>query len=484
MDRVRVRFAPSPTGYLHVGGARTALMNYLFARHHGGVFVLRIEDTDLERSSRELEEQLLDTMLWLGLEWDEGPRIGGAYGPYRQSERIDIYKRYAEELVKSGKAYRVYASPEEIDQVRERLVGSGRPPHFSFEDFQEYMTPEREKEYNERGENPVIFFKMPRKAYRLADLIKGEINFKEGSIGDFVILRSNGLPTYNFACVVDDHDMEITHVIRGDDHLSNTLRQLAIYEAFEWEPPRFAHVSMILAPDGSKLSKRHGAVSVEEFAKQGILPEAMVNFLALLGWSHPEGREILSLRELIESFDLDRVHSSPAIFDVKKLYWMNGVYIRNCDIERIAQLVVPYVASSGLMTKDQIDANIKWFKAAVDAVRSSVELLSEFPDKLRIFLEEPEIPEDIIFQIKEKGLRQIFQELQDGLASLENWTPEAISSAIKKVLKDFKVDRKDFYKSLRKLLTGAEEGPELLNVIYLLGRGKVLKRLEKVKSQA
>ena len=250
MGRVRVRFAPSPTGYLHVGGARTALMNYLFARHHGGAFVLRIEDTDMERSSKGLEEQLLDTLLWLGLEWDEGPRIGGAYGPYRQSERVNLYKKYAEELVKAGKAYKVYATPEEIDQVRERLVASGKPPHFSAEDFREFTTPEREKEYSERGENPVIFFKMPRKSYRLADLIKGEITFKEGSIGDFVILRSNGLPIYNFACVVDDHDMEITHVIRGDDHLSNTLRQLAIYEAFEWRPPKFAHVSMILAPTG------------------------------------------------------------------------------------------------------------------------------------------------------------------------------------------------------------------------------------------
>lgn len=481
MGRVRVRFAPSPTGYLHVGGARTALMNYLFARHHGGAFILRIEDTDMERSSKGLEEQLLDTLLWLGLEWDEGPRIGGAYGPYRQSERVNLYKKYAEELVKAGKAYKVYATPEEIDQVRERLVASGKPPHFSAEDFREFTTPEREKEYSERGENPVIFFKMPRKSYRLADLIKGEIAFKEGSIGDFVILRSNGLPIYNFACVVDDHDMEITHVIRGDDHLSNTLRQLAIYEAFEWRPPKFAHVSMILAPDGSKLSKRHGAVSVEEFAKQGILPEAMINFLALLGWSHPKGKEVMSLREMIETFDLDRVHSSSAVFDVRKLYWMNGVYIRNCDIDRIAQLATPYVISSGLMTEEQINTNMRWFKKAVDAVRSSVELLSELPEKLKIFVEEPEISEEIVDSVKEKGLRQVFQELRDAFESIENWTPEAIAEAVKKVLKDFKVNRKDFYKSLRKLLTGMEEGPELLNVIYLLGRGKVLSRLEKLK---
>ena len=233
--------------------------------------------------------------------------------------------------------------------------------------------------------------------------------------------------------------------------------------------------------DGSKLSKRHGAVSVEEFAKQGILPEAMINFLALLGWSHPKGKEIMSLREMIETFDLDRVHSSSAVFDVRKLYWMNGVYIRNCDIDRIAQLATPYVISSGLMTEEQINTNMRWFKKAVDAVRSSVELLSELPEKLKIFVEEPEISEEIVDSVKEKGLRQVFQELRDAFESIENWAPEAIAEAVKKVLKDFKVNRKDFYKSLRKLLTGMEEGPELLNVIYLLGRGKVLSRLEKLK---
>lgn len=315
---IRVRFAPSPTGYLHVGGARTALFNYLFARHTGGTFVLRIEDTDIERSTKESEEKLMESLLWLGISWDEGPDVGGPYGPYRQSERTKIYREHCDRLIKEGKAYPVYAYPEEIEKIHDELLAQGKPPHYSEELFKQFDTPERRKELEERGLQPAIFFKMPRREFVFIDIVKGKVAFKEGSIGDFVILRSNGLPTYNFAVVVDDMTMKITHVIRGDDHLSNTLRQLAIYEAFEVEAPAFAHVSTILGPDGKKLSKRHGHTSIEEFREKGFLPEAFVNFLVLLGWSHPDGKEIMDENEMIEKFSLERLNSSPAVFDVTK----------------------------------------------------------------------------------------------------------------------------------------------------------------------
>jgi len=480
---VRVRFAPSPTGYLHVGGARTALMNYLFARHHEGKFILRIEDTDIARSSRESEEKLLDALLWLGLEWDEGPKMGGPYGPYRQSERLELYREYARELVKDGKAYPVYASPEEIDEVRTKLLTEGKPPHFSESDFARFTSESRRKEYERTGKEPVIMFKMPRKEYKLMDLIKGKITFKEGAIGDFVILRSNGLPTYNFACVVDDHDMEITHVIRGDDHLSNTLRQLAIYEAFEWTPPKFAHVSMILAPDGSKLSKRHGATSVEEFRAMGMLPEAMVNYLALLGWSHPEGKEIMSLEEMVKVFDLDRVHSSPAIFDVNKLKWMNGVYMRNGDLDRLTKLAIPFVVSYGLLERKEAEANFKWLKKAIESVRNSVETLAEIPEKLDVYFEEVQPDEELFEEIRKKNLKPVFVEIKYALEDLQKWEEKEIVRCFKEVLKNFKVPKKDFYMTLRLLLTGRQEGPELVKVVYLLGRARVLERLARIEER-
>lgn len=326
---VRVRFAPSPTGFLHVGGARTALFNYLFARRFNGIFVLRIEDTDIARSERIFEKNLMDSLRWLKIQWDEGPDVGGPYGPYRQSERLHIYREYAEKLVRENKAYRVYAYPEEIEQLREELLSKNLPPHYTREMFDRFATKERIREYEEKGIQPAIYFSMPRKTIVHNDLIKGQVVFTEGSVGDFALLRSNGMPTYNFACVVDDMLMKITHVIRGDDHLPNTVKQLAIYEAFGVEPPQIGHVSMILGPDGKKLSKRHGATSVEEFRARGYLPEAVVNYLALLGWSPPDAQEIMSMEEMIEKFSIERVSKNPAIFDPGKLKWMNGHYIRD-----------------------------------------------------------------------------------------------------------------------------------------------------------
>jgi nondiscriminating glutamyl-tRNA synthetase len=478
MNMIRVRFAPSPTGYLHVGGARTALFNYLFAKHYDGKFVLRIEDTDVSRSTKEYEEQLMESLLWMGITWDEGPDVGGETGPYRQTERTDIYVKMVEELINSGKAYRVYAYPEEIETLHDDLLSQGKPPHYDQQMLEKFNTSERKKEFEDKGLNPVVFFKMPRKEYRLVDLIKGEVIFKEGSIGDFVILRSNNQPIYNFAVVVDDILMEITHVIRGDDHLSNTLRQLALYEAFEAPIPFFAHVSMILGPDGKKLSKRHGDTSVEQFRDKGFLPEAFFNFLTLLGWSHPEGKEILSYGEIIENFTIDRVNTSAAIFDEAKARWMNGVYIRETDLDRITDLTIPFLVRAGLITLEEANANRKWLKRAIDSVRKGVELLQEIPEKMKLYFEEIQVKP---LRPENEEQRKVFRSLEafkDRIEYLNSWSNEEIVSTIKEILKEIKPDRKAFYMSLRHVLTASEEGPELVDVVFLLGRNKTLHRLQ------
>ena len=455
---VRVRFAPSPTGYLHVGGARTAIFNWLFARREKGKFVLRIEDTDLERSKREYEDRLKESLRWLGLDWDEF---------YRQSDRLNLYRKVSEDLVRSGKAYYVYAYPEEIDEIREKLLSEGKPPHYSEEMFREYDTPERRREYEEKGLSPAVFFKMPNKDYSFEDIVRGEVVFKRGTIGDFAIMRSNGMPTYNFAVVVDDADMDITHVIRGDDHLSNTLRQLAVYEAIGKEPPKFAHVSMILGPDGKKLSKRHGATSVEEMRDRGILPEALVNYLALLGWSHPEGKEIMDINEMIESFSLDRLGKNPAIFDFEKLRWMNSVYIRKAPIEKLVELSKPFLEKAGF------DPNHSKLKDILEAVRDRIRELSEIPSLVDYFFKEPDV--EVEFDENEKkALGEILENLK-----ASEWNRKSIVKAFSSPMKKYKVKGRSFFQKLRKALSGKEEGVELDVMIEILGFEEVKKRIEK-----
>ena len=453
---VRVRFAPSPTGYLHVGGARTALFNWLFARKENGKFVLRIEDTDVKRSRREYEESLKDALKWLGLDWDEF---------YRQSDRLELYQRVAEKLVNEGKAYYVYAYPEEIEKIRERLLSSGKPPHYSGEMFEEFDTPERRKEYEEKGLRPAVFFRMPKKEYSFDDAVRGRITFKEGTIGDFAILRSNGLPTYNFAVVVDDWDMGITHVIRGDDHIPNTLRQLAIYEALGAEPPVFAHVSTILGPDGKKLSKRHGATSVEEIRDRGILPQALLNYLALLGWSHPKGKEILRVEEIIENFSLDRLNPNPAIFDFNKLLWMNSVYIRSIPLEELAEVSKPFLERSGL------DPSHPKLPEILEAVRGRLRELSELPSLVDYFFRRPEIR--VEFTEEE---RRVLEEFLKEMERLE-WNRQSIVKAFRSAMKERRLKAREFFHRIRLALSGREEGVELEVMMEILGGEEVRRRL-------
>src|SRR5262245_24902497 len=335
---LRVRFAPSPTGHLHVGGARTALHNYLLARQSGGVFVLRIEDTDAERSTAESAEAIVDALRWLGLAWDEGPGAGGRYGPYFQSERRRIYDEHAARLLAAGALYRCFCTPAELDERRAAMVARGEAPRYDRRCAG--IDPGEAERRAAAGEANALRFHCPDEGESAwDDIVRGPVSFRNDLLDDFVVVRSDGLPTYNFACVVDDHAMAITQVIRGDDHISNTPRQLLLFGALGWDPPRFAHVPRILGPDGNRLSKRHGAASVQAFRDLGYLPGALVNFLALLGWSYDGKRELFSIEELVELFRLERVGSNPAVFNTEKLEWMNAQHLRNLPEDLRVMLV-------------------------------------------------------------------------------------------------------------------------------------------------
>jgi len=346
MEEIRVRFAPSPTGPLHIGGARSALFNYLLARRNKGKFILRIEDTDLERSSRESERNILDSLKWLGIDWDEGPDVGGPYGPYRQTERLEKYREFAERLLQAGQAYYCYCTEEEIEARRQEFISRGELPRYNGRCSN--LTEEERQEFIKQGRKPAVRFRVPHdQEIVINDLVRGQVTFESNGIGDFVIVKSDGIPTYNFAVVVDDYLMKISHVIRAEEHLSNTPRQVLLYRALGLPEPQFAHISLILGEDRSKMSKRHGATSVIQYQELGYLPEALVNFLALLGWS-PEGEEeILSKEDLIMKFSLDRVAKNPAVFDQEKLYWLNGMYIRQSSMERLLGLALPLLQKAG-----------------------------------------------------------------------------------------------------------------------------------------
>lgn len=386
---VRVRFAPSPTGYLHVGGARTALYNYLYAKQQGGKFILRVEDTDEARSTDESLRMVIEDLQWLGLQWDEGPdpktlKDIGSYGPYRQSQRQDIYKKLAQQLLEQGKAYYCFLTDAEMEVQREALIKAGKSPHVE----SPYADWPLEKAMAEikSGKSAVVRFKTKhlRKDYIFTDLVRGEVKFPSDMVGDFVLLRSGGMPVYNFCNVIDDHMMSITHVLRAEEHLPNTLRQLMLYEAFGWTAPQFGHLSLILDEDRKKLSKRNGATSCHEFKQEGYLPEALNNFVALLGWSHPEGKEIIPREELIKSFSLDRLHSAGAVFDAVKLKWVNSTYLRALSDQQLWKMIEPFLKAASV----DVPADTVWqlksveiFKPRMETFVDAVELYKALSDK-------------------------------------------------------------------------------------------------------
>jgi len=441
---VRVRFAPSPTGHLHVGGARTAIFNWLFARHHGGRFIIRVEDTDQARSTIESEGMVLDDLRWLGLRWDEGPDAGGPHAPYRQSERRALYDSVAGELVTKGVAYRCYCSEEELEAKRKQAEVDGRPPHY---DLTCWTTRRNDDAPH------AIRFHVPEDGagdVTIDDRIRGEVTWRKESLGDFIVIRSDGYPTYNFCVVVDDHDMEITHVIRAEEHLTNTHRQVLIYRAMGWAVPQFAHVSLILGADRTKLSKRHGATSVSAYAEQGILPDAMVNYLTLLGWSSPDGLDVFSRDYAVSNFSLERVNAAPAVFDPQKLDWMNGQYIHAMPAAELAPLVRPFF-------------DVPWLEEGIEVVKTSVHRLTEFAAALQFVREYVAVP------LAGEAERSFAEKLAEELRAHGAPRDEAGYKAMVERLKGSTGEKgKALFMPLRQALTGTDHGPELVRSIPLL----------------
>jgi nondiscriminating glutamyl-tRNA synthetase len=483
---VRVRFAPSPTGQVHVGNARTALFNWLFARQQGGVFILRIEDTDLERSEARYEQQLMEDIRWLGLDWDEGPDVGGPYPPYRQSDKWEVYRGHAERLVGEGKAYRCFCSQETLELQREAARQQGLQPNYPGT-CRNLDAAESERR-KAAGEDFAIRLKIPERPIRFHDLVRGAVEFPSEVVGDPIIVRSSGVPVYNYVVVVDDADMKITHVIRGDDHLSNTPKQVAVYEALGWRVPEFAHLSTILGPDKERLSKRHGATSLANFREMGVLPEALMNYMALLGWAPSGGdREIFSPTELVEQFRLDRVTPSPAVFDFEKLYWLNRHYLKQAAPERIAALAEPfYLRSLGLRPSEpssggtplqEASAAIRaWLARITASLVSSVSKLDELPERAAAVLHYEAAaffshPENQAVLSAETATRVL--DCFTGKIATE---PEPIEAArfkaiVKEVQKETGVKGPELFHPIRILLTGTQSGPEFDKLVPLMEEG-------------
>lgn len=479
---MRVRFAPSPSGYLHVGGARTALFNWLLARKEGGVFILRIEDTDQARSSETSIEVILDSLRWLGLDWDEGPDVEGEFGPYRQLERKQIYLDYAARLLDEGKAYSCYCTAEELEDRRARAIQEGKPA--GYDGRCRNLSSAEEEALRAEGRAPVIRFKVPEERDRIVvdDKIRGRVEFDRSQITDFVIVRSNGLAAYNFAATVDDALMGITHVIRGDDHLSNTPRQILLYEALGWTLPNFAHIPMILGEDGQRLSKRHGATSIGQYRQLGYLPEAVVNYLALRGWSPDEasttGEEIYSLEELVERFSLEKVARNPAIFDPAKLNWMNGVYLRQSDLARVTELALPYLRQAGFSPEDYERENLI---EMTDLVRGRLNYLSEMADEVDYFFNSKvQIAGEALEVLKEESALPVLNAFREKLMALSELEPEGVKEAIKSAGQELGVKGKSLFMPLRVALSGQLHGPELVRLISVLGKDRCLARIDDV----
>lgn len=475
--KIRARFAPSPTGLLHIGNVHTAIFTWLFVRHNNGEFVLRIEDTDQDRSSREFEKMLLEDLAWLGLDWDEGVDIGGPYSPYRQTERMNIYQRYAQELLDKGYAYQCFCTPEELEQERDAAVKKGVAPRYSGR-CRNLSEQERET-LLAQGRKPVLRFKTPaNEEIVVDDLIRGKISFNSGDLDDFIIVRSNGMPLYNFAVTIDDLTMQITHIIRADEHISNTPRQILLYKAFGHELPVFAHVSMLLGSDRTKLSKRHGATSLREYREKGYLPAALFNYLATLGWSLPDDREFATVTELVELFELAKVGRSPAVFDEEKAAWMNGVYLRQLDLDQLVDLALPYLIDAGFLQNGQkIDR--AWLKQLLAVVQDGLTCLSDLTVEAQLFFEmEPVYGEDALQTLRKDGVQEVLAEYRCRIPTWVNLEPEEIHQAMKQVPRDLGIGMGKALRPLRTALTGRTSGPELHQVIYLFGLEKVLQRLD------
>lgn len=477
-DEVRVRFAPSPTGPFHIGGARSALFNWLFARKMGGKLILRIEDTDLERSSRESEENIKAALKWLGMDWNEGIDVGGENGPYRQTERLDIYKKYTEKLLAEGKAYYCYCTDEELEEERQALIKEGKMPRYMGKCRN--LTPEQIAAYEAEGRKPTVRFRVPADQQILVrDMVRGDVVFDSNNIGDFVIVKSDGIPTYNYAVVIDDALMHITHVIRAEEHLSNTPRQCLVYDALGFEKPVFGHISLILGKDHTKMSKRHGATSVDQYRQLGYLPEGIVNFLALLGWAPNSEQEIFSIDELIKEFSMERVAKNPAVFDIDKLNWINQHYMRQLDDEAFFAAAKPHMIAAGYMTGEETGEKLAWLKKVVATSKDHVSFAAQIPASVEMYFNDEFGFEndEAAAVLQAETVPTVIGMLLEELPKLEVLDGAAVKALFKTIQKTTKLKGKDVFMPIRVALTGNQHGPELAEMVPLLGIERTEKRI-------
>lgn len=462
--KARVRFAPSPTGHLHIGGARTALFNYLFARHNNGAFILRIEDTDRSRSTEEYIGAIIEGMKWLNLDWDEGP--------YRQTDRFDLYKSYVEKLLNEGKAYRCYCTPEELEQRRQDALAKGLP--------QKYEGRCRSLTEDRIDMPSAVRFKMPQEGKTAVnDIIKGIVEFDNSQLEDLIIMRSDNAPTYNFVVVVDDIDMKITHVIRGDDHLNNTPKQIHIYKAFGWEPPVFGHLPMILGDDKTRLSKRHGATSVMTYKDMGYLPDALVNYLVRLGWAYGN-QEVFTREELIKYFSLENIGKSAAVFNPEKLLWLNSQYIIKEDAKNLAEMVIPFLVKEGTIAEGQ-QLDMEWLSKAINTLKERAKTLVELANSLKCYILEyveidPKAKEKFL---KPENIRHL-SELKELLSGLSDFTSTEIEKVFHAFAEKHGIKLGTIAQPMRVAITGGSASPGLFEVLEIVGKEKVFKRLSKV----
>lgn len=478
MEKVRVRFAPSPTGFLHIGGARTALYNWLFARQKKGKFILRIEDTDAQRSTEESIQAILEGMKWLGMDWDEGPEKEGGYGPYFQSQRLDLYKKYIQQLIQEKKAYYCFCTEEELNKRKEEA--QLKKIQYKYDRHCLNLTRQIIHDNLEQKKSCVVRLKNDKQdEIRIKDLIKGEIEIHSNTIDDFIILRSDGYPIYNFAVVVDDALMQINYVIRGDDHISNTPKQILLYEAMNFPIPQFAHVPMILGEDKSRLSKRHGATAVQQYREEGYLPEAMINYLVRLGWSYDDKQEIFSRNELLEKFSIEKISKNPAVFNVKKLEWLNDHYIQQLTLEERTQKIIPFLINAGLISSEGIAQQNSYLQKIVEIVGNRIKTLKDIAMYSDYFFiqDHPFEKEAVDKFFKNTQNADIYLKLIHQLTQIEKWTKEVILKELENLSTQIEIKRKDYFQLLRIGLTGKLITPDLLDIMLVLGKERTIEKL-------
>ncbi|MEX1029777.1 MAG: glutamate--tRNA ligase [Paenibacillaceae bacterium] len=479
-NHVRVRYAPSPTGHLHIGGARTALFDYLLARHEGGQFIIRFEDTDQTRHIESGVESQLEGLRWLGVDWDESVDVGGPYAPYRQMERLDLYQPYVQQLLSEGSAYYCYCSEEDLETERAEQEARGEMPSYSGKC--RHLTADQIEQYRSDNRKPTVRFRVnENRTISFIDRIREQVEFESNGIGDFIIVRPDGIPTYNFAVVLDDHLMDITHVIRGEEHLSNTPRQILLYEALGFAIPQFAHLSLILNQNRKKMSKRDESIMqfIEQYREQGYLPEAVLNFIVLLGWSPGGEEEIFTKEQLIEQFTMDRLAKSPAVFDTEKLKWMNNQYMKKADPVLVADLAIPHLQKAGLLAHTLDEQAHTWAVELVTLYQEQLNYAAEIVELTSVFFEEVlEYDEEARIELAGDHVPVVLDCFRRLVEETDTYTPEAIGLMLKSVQAETGFKGKHLFMTIRIALTGHMHGRDLNRTLYLLGKDKVLSRLQ------